>query len=139
MHVGIIGQWHGCAEVKIFEVAHHAARTRCGDDAIEKELCCDYVSGLGADIPEIFNPVTAHSPADAVGVGFFRPMSADDVEICGTFALWDSRDRDEKHSIGPRDKGIALGQVVDFSGIGCLPEVAIRTVAEKIRFLVLSL
>jgi len=122
------------SKVKVFEVAHHASRARCGDDAVEKEFCCDYVSCFGADVPEVFDPVTTHSPADAVGVGFFRPVSADYVEICGTFALRDSRDRDEKHGVGPGDNVVALGQSVDFSGIGCLPEVSIRTVAEFLVF-----
>ncbi len=108
--------------------------TQCGDDAIEEEFCCDYVSSFGADIPKIFNPVTTHGPADTVGVGFFRSMRADYAEICGPFVLWDSRDGDEKHSVGPRDKGIALDQVVDFSGIGCSPEVAVGTVAEFLVF-----
>ncbi len=62
-------------------------------------------------------------------------MSADHAEICGMFTLWDSRDRDEKHSVGPRDKGgIALGQSVDFSGVGCSPKIAIGTVAEFLVF-----
>lgn len=117
-HVGVISWWHGCAKVKIFEVAYQALRTRCGDDAVEKQFCSDYVSCFGADIPEVFNLVAAHSPADAVWVGFFRPVSADYAEICGMFALWDSRNRDEKHGVGPGDSVIALGQAVDFSCVG---------------------
>ncbi len=78
--------------------------------------------------------VAAHCPAYAVGVGFFRPVSTDYVEICGMFALWDSRDRDEKHGVGPGDKVIALSQSVDFSGIGCSPEIAVGTVAEFLVF-----
>ena len=64
---------------KIFEVAYQALRTRCGDDAVEKQFCSDYVSCFGADIPKVFNLVAAHSPADAVWVGFFRPVSTDYV------------------------------------------------------------
>ncbi len=56
-HVGVISWWHGCAKVKIFEVAYQALRTRCGDDAVEKQFCSDYVSCFGADIPEVFNLV----------------------------------------------------------------------------------
>ncbi len=134
VHVGIIGQWHGCAEVKVFEVTHHASCTWCGDDAIEKEFCGDDVSSFGADIPKIFDLVATHGPAYVVGVGFFRPVSAYYAEICGMFALWDSRDRDEKHGVGPRDNVVALGQSVDFSSVGCSPEVAIRTVAEFLVF-----
>ncbi len=51
-HVGVIGRWHGCAKVKVFEVTHHALRAWCGDDAIEKEFRSDYVGSLGADIPK---------------------------------------------------------------------------------------
>ena len=76
-HVGVIGWWHGCAKVKVFEVANHASHARCGDDTIEKEFCGDYVGGFGADIPEVFNLVAAHGPVYAVWGGFFRPVSAD--------------------------------------------------------------
>jgi len=93
-------------------------RAQCGDDAIEKEFHGDYVSCFGADIPKVFDLVATHSPADAVWVGFFRPVSADYAEICGMFALWDSRNRDEKHGVGPGDSVIALGQAVDFSCVG---------------------
>ncbi len=78
-HVGVIGQWHGCAKVKVFEVAHHALHAQCGNDAIEKEFCGNYVSGFGADIPKVFNPVATHGPAYIVWVGFFRSVGTDNA------------------------------------------------------------
>ena len=45
-----------------------------------------------------------------------------------------SRDRGEKHGVGPGDNVIALGQSVDFHCVGCLPEIAIRTLAEFLVF-----
>jgi len=50
------------------------------------------------------------------------------------FALQDSRNRDEKHGVGPGNNVIALGQSVDFHCIGCSPEFAIGTLAEFLVF-----
>ncbi len=109
VHVSIISGWHGCAEVKIFKITDQASRAWCGDDAIEKEFCSDDIGSFGADVTTVFDPIAAHSPLDAVWVGFFRPVCTNNAQICGMFAFWDNRERDEKHGVGPRNGVSALG------------------------------
>ncbi len=71
---------------------------------------------------------STRSPQPSIGHNaglFFRAMSTDDAEVGCTTAMWNTGDWDEDHGVSSGVCGSALGQVVDFSSIGMLPEVAI--------------
>ncbi len=66
--------------------------------------------------------------------GIFRSVGTYDVEISGTAPQGNGCDWDKEHGVGPRNHWSALGQVMDFSSIGLLPEDAIGTGAELLVF-----
>jgi len=67
---------------------------------------------------------------DMMQDGLFWAMSTNDAQISGMATMGNGRDRNEKHSIGPRDGGHALCQAVYLSGIGLLSQSTIRNFAE---------
>jgi len=128
-HVSIIGRLHGGAQVKVLDVAHHALSARCGHDTVEEQLGSDEVCSFGADITRVFDTITTDSLPDSMQDGLFRAMSTDGVEVGATVTMGNGGDRNEEHSVGSWDGCHALYQAVDLSGIGLLPQWAIRTVA----------
>jgi len=129
-HVGIIGRLHGGAQVKVFDVTHHAASGRCGHGTVEEQFGCDEVHSFCADITRIFDMVATNKPLDMMWDGLFWAMSTNDVQVSGTATMGNGRNRNEEHGVGPRDCSCALCQVVYLSGIGLLPQCTIRTFAE---------
>jgi len=69
--VCIILGLHGGAQIKIFEITHHAFGMGCGDYTVEEDLDGGEVCSFGADIAGIVNAITAHSPMDTVGGWLF--------------------------------------------------------------------
>ncbi len=60
----------------------------------------------------------------------FRTVGTDNAKVSGAFVGWNGRDRDEEHGVGPGGGGGALGQAMNLSCIGSLPEGAIRALTE---------
>ncbi len=66
--------------------------------------------------------------------GFFGLVGTYDAEISGMAPQGNGHDWDEEYGVGPGNHWSALGQVMDFSSVGLLPEDAIRTGAELLLF-----
>jgi len=96
-HVSVIFGLHWCAQVKIFEIAHHALGIGHVDDAVEEDLDCGQISSFGADVASVVNVIVAHSPMDAVWAFFFGAISAHHTEIGGFGAGWELMDSNELH------------------------------------------
>jgi len=69
-----------------------------------------------------------------MGYSFLWPVCADNAQVGCLFVAWHSRDEDEEHGVSVRGLVIALCKAMNLGGIGHLPQVAIRTVAELTIF-----
>jgi len=130
LHVCIVPRLHGHAQIKVLEVPHHASCIGCGNDTVEQQFCSNQVSCLGADIAIILYTITSHSPSDTVQDFLFWSVSTNNVHIHCFLVSGDGRHGDEKHGVGSWGVAMTLRQLVDFGGIGCLPQQSIRTIAE---------
>jgi len=130
MHLCIVFGWHWGTQVEIFEVSHHTLGIGGRHDAVEEQFSSDNVGHFGAHITQVFNTIATNSPMDMMRYHFFRAMGTDNVEVGGAPARGKACDGYEKHGVGAGDGRSALGQVVDFSRIGMLPEMAVRAFAE---------
>ena len=133
-HVGKVSVSHWGAKVEILEIAHDTAGIGCRQDAVEEEFGCDQVGCFGADITGVGDSISPHSPADTLGNLFFRTESTDDAQIGGFLVAGDLVYMDEMHGVTANDGTVALGQAVDLSGVGRLPQVALTALAEFMVF-----
>ena len=56
-HTEIFWSIHRCVQIEIFQIEAHCFCSRRGNDAVEKELDCEKISGWGRAIAFKMNPV----------------------------------------------------------------------------------
>jgi len=83
VHVGVVLGLHGGAQIKVFEVTHHASCIGHGDDTVEKDLDSGEVCCFGADIASVINAVATHGPPDAMWDVLFGAEGTNHMEVCG--------------------------------------------------------
>jgi len=125
VHVCIVFSKHGGTQVEVFDFAHHAPCHGCGDNAVKEKFGSSQIGHFGADIAHVFNTITTNSPPNVMRNGFFGSVGTYDAEISGVMPWGNGSDWDEEHGVGPGNHWSALGQAMDFSSIGLLPEGAI--------------
>ncbi len=128
--VCIILGLHGGAQIKIFEITHHAFGMGCGDYTVEEDLDSGEVHSFGADIASIVNAITTHSPTDVVGDGFFGVEGTDHTEIGGFGAWGELADGNEMHCVGSGSFGCALCKAMDLSSVRGPPQGTIAAAAQ---------
>jgi len=68
---------------------------------------------------------------DTMWCCLLRSLGTDNVQVGGFVADWECMDQDEKHGVGARSSGRALGQAMNFGNIGCPPLGAIRALTQS--------
>ncbi len=95
VHASIIRRLHGGAQVKVFDVTHHAASGRCGHGTVEEQFGCDEVHSFCADIAGIFDVVAANSPLDMMWDSLFWAMHTNNAQVSGTVTMGNDRNRNK--------------------------------------------
>jgi len=73
-----------------------------GHHTVAEEFGCGQVGYPGTDIVILVNLVATDHPADTMWYHFLWAVGADNAQVSGFVANWESTDQDEKQSAGAR-------------------------------------